>query len=232
MQRAGYRTTVFAVLALLLAGVLCLPIDVPLACYLMDGFLPGELRNVFKRAEAFGHAYGLLAIAVTIFFLDGQWRRRVPRLILHSLAAGLLADAVKLMVWRTRPRFFDPRIASSFTGTIFTAEGNDWLQLLDSTQHSFPSAHTAVAVAAALTLGRFYPAARGWFLCLAVLCAMNRVDGGSHFASDVCWGAALGVVVTQYCWQSARVGRLLDRWERVEARFAVGENPSSQRRAA
>jgi membrane-associated phospholipid phosphatase len=224
--------TVIAVLSLLLAGCMCLPIDVPLSGYLMDGFLPGELRNVFKRAEAFGHAYGLLGIAVTIFFLDGRWKRRVPRLIFHGLAAGLLADVVKLMVWRTRPRFFDPLSSSSFTGTIFTAKGTDWLQLLDSTQHSFPSAHTAVAVACALTLGRFYPAARGWFVCLAALCAMNRVDGGSHFASDVCWGAALGVAATQYCWQSGRVGRLLDRWERVEDRFSVGENSPPQRQAA
>jgi membrane-associated phospholipid phosphatase len=171
-------------------------------------------------------------MAATIFFLDSRWKQRVPRLLLNALAAGLLADTVKLVVWRTRPRFFDPLESSTFTGTVFTANGSDWLRLLDSTQHSFPSAHTAVAVATALTLGRFYPAARGWFLCLAVLCAMNRIDGGSHFTSDVCWGAALGLVVTHYCWHSPRVARLLRRWERVEERLFVDTEVRSERRAA
>ena len=152
----------------------------------MDGLLPGDVREILRRAEAFGHGFGLIAIAVTIYFLDRQWASRVPRLLTHGLAAGLLADVIKMSVWRVRPRFAD-LVEQSFTGTFLSASAKDWSNVLDSRYHSFPSAHTAVAVAAAVTLGRFYPAARGWFLCLALLCAVQRVDGGSHYPSDVFW---------------------------------------------
>jgi membrane-associated phospholipid phosphatase len=40
-----------------------------------------------------------------------------------------------------------------------------------------------------------YPHARRWFFALAILVAANRVEGGAHFASDVCWGAAVGYVL-------------------------------------
>ena len=220
------------VLVLLLAGVAFLPWDVALSRPLMDGLLPGELRSIFRRAEAFGHAYGLLAMAITIFFLDRRWVARAPRLILHGLMAGLFADVVKLMVWRTRPRYFEDLGQSTFTGTILTASREDLTNLLNSSQHSCPSAHTAVAVAAALTLARFYPAARGWFFCLAFLCAMHRVDGGAHYASDVCWGAALACISTHFLWRSSRVDSLLRRWEGPELLGAEGPVDRGARRAA
>ena len=146
--------------------------------------------------------------------------------------ADLAADLVKLGVWRVRPRFFESSDGSTFAGTILTTEGWEWSALLDSSRHSFPSAHTAVAVATALTLARFYPSARSWFACLALLCAMNRVDGGSHFASDVCWGAALGYVVTLCCWRSPTVSGFLSRWERLDhANVTAAENVAPRQAA-
>ena len=121
---------------------------------------------------------------------------------------------------------------STFAGTILTSDGWEWSVILDSSRHSFPSAHTAVAVATALTLARFYPAARGWFACLAFQCAMNRVDGGAHFASDVCWGAALGFVVTQFCWRSPRLAKFLSRWERLDGDNLTTAKGATSRRAA
>ncbi len=226
------RQTMLAVLVLLLTGMAFLPWDVALSRLLMDGLLPGELRSIFRRAEAFGHAYGLLAMAITIFFLDRRWVQHAPRLVLHGLSAGLLADVLKLMVWRTRPRYFEDLGQSTFAGTIFTASREDLTHLLNSSQHSCPSAHTAVAVAGALTLSRFYPAARGWFFCLAFLCAMNRVDGGAHYASDVCWGAALACCSTYFFWRSSRVDSFLRRWEGPESLGAEVSAVHGNRRAA
>jgi membrane-associated phospholipid phosphatase len=73
-----------------------------------------------------------------------------------------------------------------------------------------------MAVAAAIVLGKTYPQARIWFGTLAFLVAMNRVDGRAHFASDVCWGAAIGYLVGGMCLGSrffeAQIKRLEPRW--------------------
>ena len=232
MIRSHRSRHVLIVLSLMAAGLAFLPVDVLLSRQLMDGFFPGDLRGIFRRAEVFGHAYGLLAIALTVYFLDSRWASRVPRLVTYGLAAGLAADLVKLGVWRIRPRYLEALDQSTFAGTILTTEGWQWSALLDSNRHSFPSAHTAVAVATALTLARFYPSARGWFAFLALLCAMNRVDGGAHFASDVCWGAALGYAVAQFCWHSRGLDRFLSRWERLDGYCTPEAKDVDARRAA
>ena len=157
------------VLSLILAGCVFLPLDGAISSRLMDGLLPGDVREILRRAEAFGHGFGLIAIAVTIYFLDRQWASRVPRLLTHGLAAGLLADVIKMSVWRVRPRFAD-LVEQSFTGTFLSASGKDWSNVLDSRYHSFPSAHTAVAVAAAVTLGRFYPPSAAGFYAWRCVC--------------------------------------------------------------
>lgn len=198
---------------LIVGGLAIMPLDVMLSRVFMDGLMPGELRAIFRRAEVFGHAYGIAGIAITIYLLDVSNRVRLPRLILNALAAGLSADLLKVMIWRLRPRGYDWDGGPTFLGTIFTSEHWELSYLLDSDRHSFPSAHTATAVAMAMTLSWMYPKGRMWFAVLAFLCAMNRIDGGAHFPSDVFFGAAVGYVVTDHCFRSKYVNRFLQRWE-------------------
>jgi membrane-associated phospholipid phosphatase len=139
----------------------------------------------------------VLAIMISIYVLDPARRGKLWHLAACFLAAGLTADLIKLQVWRTRPRaYWEEHLSgSTFLGSIWTSDRLDWSSLLNHTHHSFPSAHTAVAVAVAMSLSRLYPLGRYWFMFLAGLCAMNRIDGGAHFASDVCWGAAVGYLI-------------------------------------
>ena len=157
----------------------------------MDGLLPGDVREILRRAEAFGHGFGLIAIAVTIYFLDRQWASRVPRLLTHGLAAGLLADVIKMSVWRVRPRFAG-LMEPSFTGTFLSASAKDWSNVLDSRYHSFPSAHTAVAVAAAITLGRFYPAGAAGF-CAWRCCVRCNVSTAGLITRATSFGRRAGL---------------------------------------
>ena len=177
-----------------IVGVLCLAFDRPLARWMLDGGLPGDVRALFHRVEAFGHTYGLICIAITVYLLDVGRRNRVAGMVGAFAAAGIAADLVKICVWRVRPCRMEDVMAStsSYYGNLITAETDRLTIALDSTYHSFPSAHTACAVALAFALGKMYPQARTWFYFLAAMCALNRIDGGAHFASDVCWGAALG----------------------------------------
>jgi membrane-associated phospholipid phosphatase len=198
------------VLAWIAAGLVCLPLDATLARWCIDGGFPGEIRAVFARCESFGHGYGVLAILVTIYVLDPARRGGLGGLAACYLAGGMSANLLKLQVWRVRPRvWIEGSVvdADTWIGSLWTDHDWHWTELWRHEFQSFPSAHTAGAVAFAVGLGRMYPAGRRWFFVLAALCAMNRIDGGAHFASDVCWGTGLGyclgTLVSAWSWQVA-----------------------------
>jgi undecaprenyl-diphosphatase len=61
--------------------------------------------------------------------------------------------------------------------------------------HSFPSGHTATAVAGAIVLSYFVPQAAPLFALLAALIAYSRLYVGVHYPLDVLAGAAIGLGV-------------------------------------
>ena len=206
------QRTVIACIAFFVIGICCVPFDVALARFFCDGNLAGEFRALLRRAETFGHAYGVIAIIVSIWFTNPTIRVRLPFLVVCTFGAGLLADLFKVIFWRVRPRSFDldQPVWESFCGTLFSFDVS--LKVItDSAQHSLPSAHTAMAVAFAVALGRIYPHGRNWFFCLAFLCALNRVDGGAHFVSDACWGASVACLSVYLCDRS----KWLNRWKQA-----------------
>ena len=197
------------VAALFVFGALAaLPFDVRLAEFFMSDPLPGELRSFIHKSEFFGHAYGILGIVFTIYLVAEPLRRHLPRLLCTAFAAGLACDVVKTLFHRVRPVDF------SFAAEEATFKGISFLhaetlgQVFDSQFHSFPSAHTATAVAFAIALGQLFPKAGRWFLFLAGLCAVSRFDGGAHFVSDTFVGALLGYSVAFWMLNSRRV----DEW--------------------
>lgn len=174
-------------------GCAFLPLDVRIARWCALELLPGDVAALFARAEVFGHGYGVAGIAITIYLLDPARRKCLPWLLITFAAAGLAANVLKLQIWRMRPRhFLESDHASTFVGSVWTSVGWDMHVFREHYQQSFPSAHTAGAVALAYALSQLYPAGRVWFYVLVVFCALNRITGNAHFASDVCWGAALG----------------------------------------
>ena len=77
---------------------------------------------------------------------------------------------------------------------------------------SFPSGHTASAVAFASAVGRVLPAAGVPIRCVAALVAYSRVHTGVHFPGDVFGGALIGATmadvtgkpITRYLTRRAR----------------------------
>ena len=172
---------------LLLLGFAALPVDQSLARWIASSDLPNWIEDIFERAETFAHGIGVFFILLTIFIIDRSRRWTFPRVILAVAGSGLGANLLKLiLIGRTRPHSAD--LSDHFSETF----GN-WLPLLvDSTQQSTPSSHTATGVAFAIALCWLYPRGRWIFLVLAVLAACQRMTSGSHYLSDVLWGAALG----------------------------------------
>ncbi|MFF9774046.1 phosphatase PAP2 family protein [Streptomyces sp. NPDC013978] len=71
---------------------------------------------------------------------------------------------------------------------------------------SFPSGHTAAAVAFTAAVAPSWPAAGAACAVPTVLVAVERVRSGAHFPSDVAAGAVLGLAAA---WTTRRLPRLL-----------------------
>jgi undecaprenyl-diphosphatase len=64
----------------------------------------------------------------------------------------------------------------------------------DTDFNSFPSGHTAGAVAVAVAVGRDYPGGRLPALALAAAAGIAQVVRSKHYVSDVVAGATIGIV--------------------------------------
>lgn len=106
----------------------------------------------------------------------------VRMLVAHSLATGI-KTAIKHRVDRTRP-------------TVLVEEGRYQMGAGNSRQHedtSFPSGHTAGAVAAAGAFAHDYPRYRAVAYGLAGVAALMQIPRCKHYPSDVGAGTAIGV---------------------------------------
>ena len=178
------------ILILVLAGFASMAIDLPLARPAHDHTWPKAVTEQLQRFEVFGYGVTVGVILVVVWVLDSRGRSTMPRLVLMVFGAGLAANGIKMLLARTRPRDFE------FQGGVWNTFGQ-WLALGrgGSNLHSFPSAHTAVAVGLAVALSAMYPRGRWLFALLAVLVGCQRVVSGAHYPSDVLWGAAIGWLV-------------------------------------
>jgi membrane-associated phospholipid phosphatase len=212
----GFCLALLAPLALLAAAMAALSVDLPLARWCVGGhdkYWPWLMRFL-RPAETYGHGAGLIFVILAIYLLDPRRRWALVRLAAMALGAGLMADVVKLLVLRTRPRNFN------FQGGVWDTFGQ-WLPLWHglSGQQSMPSGHTALAVGLTLGLAWLYPRFRWLLLGMAVLVACQRITGGAHYLSDTLVGASLGClsaavflkeprVVSVFCRLENRLGQI------------------------
>ena len=107
------------------------------------------------------------------------YRRAAPFvLVLVAVAAADgIASLVKVAVGESRPNEPDPLITIPHS-------------------HSFPSGHTATAVAGAIVLSVFAPRAAPLFALLAAGVAYSRLYVGAHYPLDVVGGAAIGAATS------------------------------------
>jgi membrane-associated phospholipid phosphatase len=189
---------------LLAAGVLlilaaaALLIDMPVARWLQEHPVGGELKRFIRLAEVFGWGGTVAVLILVAWALDERGWRIATRLAASSLGAGLAADVIKLVVARLRPNVAD--LAGSSLETFI-----GWLPLLHPAslnpalsrhaQQSFPSAHAATAAGLAIGLAAVYPRGRWLFVAFACLAGVQRLEAAAHYCSDVLAGAAIGCLV-------------------------------------
>lgn len=163
-----------------------------------------EARRFFVLVGQLGNSLPYL-VALPLCWLFFRWKRAwlaaeaCRFTFAATCASGITVNLVKALAGRLRPRLlhrdgiygFDP----------FT---------LDPDRMSFPSGHSAVAVALAVGMSLYYPRMRLPLFALALLVCSSRVLSSAHYPSDVVLGAYLAYLVTTALYtQLSRRGLIL-----------------------
>lgn len=144
--------------------------------------LDGAMRRISRAAD-----YSKLSIAASALLAGagGGSGRRAARSGLISLGAtaAFVNVVVKPLGRRRRPDRLSQRVPEN-------------RQIRMPLSPSFPSGHTAAAVAFASGAGRVLPVASVPLHGLAALVGYSRVHTGVHYPGDVVAGAVIGAVIS------------------------------------
>lgn len=142
-------------------------------------------KSDVKRETRFLAQYGQMACTVASVLLI--WRLDRPRaagickaLLAAVIGAAIVGTLLKRLLGRVRPRREN---AGRFLGPSLRHA---------NFRESFPSSHSASAVAFSAVLAFAYPQAAIVFWILALICAALRYVMDAHWPSDVIGGIALG----------------------------------------
>ena len=150
----------------------------------------GDLKRETRWFAQYGQMGCTLVVAALLACFDLRHRTIDPWLmvIITVFTTSFLGTLIKRTVGRVRPGHEQ---AGRFLGP-------SWKH--DSTRESFPSTHTACAVAMSFVLANYYPQGTPVFCVLAAACGVLRYLLDAHWPSDVVAGAALGWAVGAGCW--------------------------------
>jgi membrane-associated phospholipid phosphatase len=158
----------------------------------LDLHFKGDVKRETRWLAQYGQSVCTPIAALLVYQLDpGDWNQRVHRAIVVIAAvsaASVLTMLFKRSLGRVRP---GRENAGKFLGP-------SWKHA--NYRESFPSSHSACAVALSATLAILYPPAASTFWGLAITCAVLRYILDAHWPSDVLGGVALGYAVASVTW--------------------------------
>jgi undecaprenyl-diphosphatase len=150
----------------------------------------GDVKRETRFLSQYGQLVCTIVVAILVWQIDGDRGRkgRIVPTVVAVFAASFVAMIAKRMIGRVRPGC---ERAGQFLGP-------EWRH--DNNRESFPSSHSACAVALSAGLAWMYPQAAVTFWALAILCAILRYLMDAHWPSDVLCGAALGYACAGASW--------------------------------
>lgn len=140
----------------------------------------GDVKRETRWLAQYGQALCSVVAAVLVRQLDPQHPRRAIAVLVAPLAVSAAAMVIKRLTGRVRP---NRENAGKFLGPSLKHANY---------RESFPSSHSASAIAMSGVLAEFYPSAAPTFWTLAIACAALRYVLDAHWLSDVLGGIALG----------------------------------------
>jgi membrane-associated phospholipid phosphatase len=142
----------------------------------------GDVKRETRWLAQYGQGVCTLVAALLVWRLDRNpaHKAAVWWVISAVLAASLVATLIKRLLGRVRPRREN---AGQFLGPTWRHANY---------RESFPSSHSACAVALSVVLASLYPQGAEIFWGLGITCAVLRYIMDAHWPSDVIGGVALG----------------------------------------
>jgi undecaprenyl-diphosphatase len=147
----------------------------------------GDLKRESRWFAQYGQGACTVVAAGLIFLLDPRhYRYNLPAAVLLLIVVfgtSGVCMLLKRVLGRVRPGRDN---AGKFLGPT-------WRH--DNSRESFPSSHSASAVAMSMLLAKLYPPAALLLWALALICATLRYLMDAHWPSDVVAGIALGLAM-------------------------------------
>jgi membrane-associated phospholipid phosphatase len=140
----------------------------------------GDVKRETRWLAQYGQAVCTGVAVLLIWQMDVGHRRAIPAIIVAVLGTSIVATIIKRLLSRVRPG--RPQ-AGKFLGPHWNHA---------NFRESFPSSHSACAVALSFMLAAIYPTGAFTFWLLAIFCAGLRYVLDAHWPSDVFGGIALG----------------------------------------
>ena len=149
--------------------------------------MKGDVKRETRWLAQSGQLVCTGVAALLVFQLDPRPQRgKIALVVMGAVAAAsVVAMLIKRLVSRVRPGHEN---AGKFLGPSLKHA---------NFRESFPSSHSASAVALSVTLATLYPNAAATFWGLALACAALRYILDAHWPSDVVGGIALGYAVAR-----------------------------------
>lgn len=190
-MRINNNRTLFAVLIgvfCIIAFLIVFGIDVYLAKFAWHN--KTELESIFAPLKFLGNPTGYLVVSAIgalifryILQIESAWRYCLF-FFLAVAGSGIVADIFKVIFWRARP------------WTLFDQGSHGFFYFSFSGSLSFPSGHTTVAAAVAVSLSVAFPRATPIVVFIPLSVGLSRMIVGAHYLSDVIAGLSIGVLFT------------------------------------
>jgi membrane-associated phospholipid phosphatase len=150
----------------------------------------GDVKRETRLVAQYGQLVCTFFTAILIMQLDKpNWLHTDLSLWSAVIGGTGVATLLKKLLGRVRPRREN---AGAFVGPAWHHANY---------RESFPSSHSASAVAFSVVLASAYPHAAVTFWTLALMCAGLRYVMDAHWPSDVLGGIALGYLAGLIAWR-------------------------------
>ncbi len=140
----------------------------------------GDIKRETQFLAQWGQSVATPLCALLIWQLDSPRQKAALVFVGAVAAASVTCFIVKRLCGRVRP---NRENAGRFLGPSLKHENY---------RESFPSSHSACAIAASVYLARLYPPGAAIFWSLGIVTALLRYVLDAHWPSDVLAGVAIG----------------------------------------